>query len=86
LEFNVVWKSPIGDYSTKLTSSLTVSAVAPITTATLPTVAPITGPAPSAGVDIALGIIVFAIVLLAIGFVISRLKVAPTAPPAPKSA
>jgi peptide/nickel transport system substrate-binding protein len=80
LEFNIVWRSPIGDYTTKLTSPLTVSGVATITTATLPTVAPITGPAPSAGMDIALGIIVFAIVLLAIGFVISRLKVAPPAP------
>jgi len=85
LEFNIVWRSPIGDYTTKLTSPLTVSGVATITTATLPTVAPITGPAPSAGMDIALGIIVFAIVLLAIGFVISRLKVAPPAP-APKPA
>lgn len=77
LEFNVDWESPIGKYTTKLTSPLTVSAVAPITTATLPTIAPITGPAPAAGMDIALGIIVFAIVLLAIGFVISRLRVAP---------
>ncbi|MEM3631014.1 MAG: ABC transporter substrate-binding protein [Nitrososphaerota archaeon] len=83
LEFNVVWKSPIGDYSTKLTSPLTVSAIVPITTTTLPTVAPITAPAPSAGMDIALGIIVFTIVLLAIGFVISRLKVS-SAPAAPK--
>jgi hypothetical protein len=58
----------------KVLSLLTVSGIAPITIATLPTVALITGQ-PTADKDLALGLIVIAIVLLAISYVISRLKV-----------